>query len=90
VTGGTVTYDHSICTLCESKVCVKECVPKILSLNEEGVPVLNISPEEAKRGRCTECLACEVDCFFRGAGGGQVLLPIPGLDEYLARQSSDR
>lgn len=90
VTGGTVTYDHSVCALCESKVCVKECVPKILSLNEEGVPVLNISPEEAKRGRCTECLACEVDCFFHGAGGGQVFLPIPGLDEYLARQPSVR
>jgi succinyl-CoA synthetase beta subunit len=83
VTGGTVTYDHRFCAVCESKVCVQECVPKILSLNEAGVPVLNITPEEAKRGRCSECLACEVDCFFHGAGGGQIVLPIPGLDEYL-------
>ncbi len=84
VTGGTVTYDHSVCAGCESKVCVKECAGKILSLNDEGVPVLNITPEEARKGRCSECLACEVDCFFQGAGGGHIVLPIPGLDEYLA------
>jgi len=81
VTGGTVTYDHAVCATCESKVCVSECARKILSL-QDGLPVLNITPEEAKKGRCVECLACEVDCFFVGAGGGHVDLPIPGLDEY--------
>ena len=85
VTGGTVTYDHSVCARCESKVCVKECAGKILSLTEEGVPVLNITPEEARKGRCSECLACEVDCFFQGAGGGKIVLPISGLPEYLAQ-----
>ncbi len=80
VTGGTVTFDHAVCAACESKVCVSECVPKILKLNEEGLPVLAIPPEEAKKGRCSECLACEVECLFRGAGGGHVRLPIPGLD----------
>jgi len=80
VTGGTVTYDHAVCAGCESKACVTECVPKILQLNEEGCPVLNIAPEEAKKGRCSECLACEVECAFLGAGGGHVHLPIPGLD----------
>lgn len=85
VTGGTVTYDHSVCTGCQSKVCVKECAGKILALNEEGCPVLNITADEAKKGRCSECLACEVDCFFKGAGGGRITLPIPGLDEYLAK-----
>ena len=81
VTGGTVTYDHAICATCESKVCVKECVPQILTLNDEGCPVLNITPEEAKKGRCIECLACDVTCYFDGAGGGYVELPIPGLDD---------
>jgi succinyl-CoA synthetase beta subunit len=81
VTGGMITYDHSVCAACESKVCIQECVPKILSLNDEGVPVLNISAEDAKKGRCSECLACEVDCFFKGAGGGHIVLPIPGLEE---------
>lgn len=82
VTGGTVTYDHAICVTCESKACVKECVPQILVLNEGGCPVLNITPEEAKKGRCIECLACDVACYFHGAGGGYVNLPIPGLEEY--------
>jgi succinyl-CoA synthetase beta subunit len=84
VTGGTITYDHALCAMCESKVCVHECVPQILSLNDEGLPELNITREEAKKGRCIECLACEVECLFRGAGGGRVHLPIPGLDEYKA------
>ncbi len=87
VTGGTITYDHAVCRTCETKVCVKECVPKILSLSEEGLPVLNITPEDAAKGRCSECLACEVECFFHGAGGGRIELPIPGLDEYLAQGS---
>jgi ferredoxin-like protein FixX len=84
VTGGTVVYDHNLCATCESKICVKECARQILSLNDEGLPELNITREEAQRGRCVECLACEVDCFFHGAGGGRIHLPIPGLDEYLS------
>jgi succinyl-CoA synthetase beta subunit len=83
VTGGTITYDHSVCATCESKICVQECARQILSLDGEGLPVLNITKEEAQKGRCVECLACEVDCTFKGAGGGKIDLPIPGLDEYL-------
>jgi succinyl-CoA synthetase beta subunit len=81
VTGGTITYDHSVCATCDSKVCVQECARQILSLNDEGLPELNITREEAQKGRCIECLACEVDCFFQGAGGGKIELPIPGLDD---------
>jgi succinyl-CoA synthetase beta subunit len=81
VTGGTITYDHSVCAACESKICVQECARQILSLDDEGLPILNISKEEAQKGRCVECLACEVDCTFKGAGGGKIDLPIPGLDE---------
>jgi succinyl-CoA synthetase beta subunit len=82
VTGGTVSYDYARCDDCESKVCAEECVPKILSL-EEGRPVLNVTREEAARGRCTECLACEVECRARGNGGGRITLPVPGLSDYL-------
>ncbi len=78
---GTVTYDHALCDVCESKVCVETCVRQILKL-ENGRPVLNISRDDAKKGRCIECLACEVECHFEGAGGGHVDLPIPGLEEY--------
>jgi len=84
VTGGTITYDHAICATCKNKICVQECARQILSLNDEGLPELNITPEEAKKGRCVECLACEVDCLLYGAGGGHVHLPIPGLDEHRA------
>jgi succinyl-CoA synthetase beta subunit len=89
VTGGTVTYDHAVCVTCESKVCVEQCVSQILTLNEEGCPELNITPEDAKKGRCTECLACDVACYFQGAGGGYVDLPIPGLEEYRSNGDSD-
>ncbi len=86
VTNGTVTFDHAICANCESKICVTECVPQILELNDEGCPVLNITPEEAKKGRCIECLACDVACYYEGGGGGYVDLPIPGLETYLDKQ----
>ncbi len=85
VTGGSVTLDHALCATCENKVCVTECARGILELNDAGLPVLNITPEEAKKGRCVECLACEVECLFHGAGGGYVHLPIAGLEEYRAR-----
>lgn len=80
VTGGTITYDHALCRDCESKACVNTCVPQILSL-EGDVPVLNITRDEAKRGGCIECLACEVECHFLGNRGGFIRLPIAGLDE---------
>jgi succinyl-CoA synthetase beta subunit len=80
VTGGTVTLDHAACRQCESKICIETCVPSILSL-EGDVPVLNITREEAKRGGCIECLACEIECFFQGNKGGQIHLPIAGLEE---------
>ncbi|MBI5830125.1 MAG: hypothetical protein HZB20_11450 [Chloroflexi bacterium] len=81
MTGGTITYDHAACLTCESKICIETCVPKILEL-KDGVPVLNISYEDAKRGKCIECLACEVECYFHGNRGGRIRLPIAGLEEY--------
>lgn len=77
---GMVTLNHTQCATCPSKICVEACARHILSLNAEGLPVLNVTSEEAKKGRCVECLACEVDCLLYGAGGGRVDLPIPGLD----------
>ena len=80
VTGGRITFDHAKCRACESKACIQACVPQILRL-EDGVPLLAISPEAAKEGRCIECLACEVDCFLEGNRGARIDLPIPGLDD---------
>jgi succinyl-CoA synthetase beta subunit len=80
ITGGTVTLDHAACRKCSSKICVETCVPQILSL-EGDVPVLNISDEQARKGGCIECLACQIECYFEGNQGGFVQLPIAGLDE---------
>ncbi len=82
VTGGEVIFDHYRCVNCKTKICVESCIPKILKL-EDGKPVLNISREDAEKGKCTECLACELECEFRGNKGATIILPIPGLDEYL-------
>lgn len=78
---GNITYDHQACLDCETKICVEKCVPQILKVENE-VPVLAITREEAQSGKCTECLACEIECYFHGNKGGYVDLPIHGLDEY--------
>ena len=80
VTNGTVGFNYALCISCASKVCILECQSSILEENN-GVPILNISKEEASIGKCTECLACEVECFAHGNGGGRIDLPIPGLDK---------
>jgi hypothetical protein len=60
-------------------------VSKILTL-ENGKPILkDITKEEAASGKCSECLACEVECFFKGNKGGKIELPIPGLDQYIEK-----
>jgi ferredoxin-like protein FixX len=74
-----VILDHEVCQDCNSKICIETCVPGILEL-QDGVPVLNITAEQAKKGGCNECLACEIECFFEGNRGGYVSLPIAGLD----------
>lgn len=81
VTGGKVIFDHAACRECESKICIETCVPGILVL-ENDLPVLNISGDEAKKGGCIECLACEIECYFEGNRGGRVDLPLPELDKH--------
>lgn len=78
ITGGIVSFDHAICRKCETKICIDTCVSTILSLEDE-VPKLNISKEDAKKGRCIECLACEIECYFEGNRGCRIYLPLPEL-----------
>ncbi len=85
---GSITFDHAVCRTCNSKACIHTCVPQILK-EENGAAVLNISREDAKAGKCIECLACEVECKIGGAGGGQVYLPIAGLDEYRTKAMAE-
>jgi len=75
---GMIKFDHDKCVTCESKVCVKECIPQILKIENEK-PVLAITNLEAKKGKCIECLACELECMLNGEKGCEIELPIPGL-----------
>lgn len=77
---GAIFLDHGRCEQCESKPCVPACTANILVV-ENGHPVLGIPQEDARKGRCTECLACELACEFHGNGGLYIDLPIPGMPQ---------
>jgi succinyl-CoA synthetase beta subunit len=77
---GSLTIDHEKCASCENQVCVPSCPVDILSLDEGRRPRLNITLEEAKGGRCIECLACEIACWDQARNAIRIELPIPGLD----------
>lgn len=78
---GKLTIDHEKCSACRSRGCIEACIPGILKL-EENKPVLSISREEAAKGKCTECLACEIFCRFNEQAAVWIDLPIEGLKEY--------
>ena len=82
---GLISIDHSQCLHCASKGCVGACSPKILKLDAESKPVLAIPEAEAKKGKCTECLACEIFCHYHEKQAIFIQLPIPGLKEYRDR-----
>lgn len=75
---GEITFDHDQCLKCESKSCITACAVEILSL-EKDKPVLNISKDDARKGKCIECLACELECYFHGNKGCRIDLPIEDL-----------
>jgi len=80
---GKVTIDYGICGGCDLYECVKACSyygRGILRI-QNGRPVLTVGHTEAK-GRCIECLACEIQCLLKANRAVKIELPIPGLDEY--------
>ena len=85
--GGHVTIDLEVCKDCATKACVAACsAPNlncVLTL-KDGLPALRVSPEEAARGACIECLACELACQSDGLGALTFVLPMPELDAHLA------
>ncbi len=78
---GKVWIDHKKCLNCLDKGCIQSCSAGILKL-EDGKPILAVLEEEVKKGKCTECLACEVFCKFQAEDAIFIHLPIPGLKEY--------
>lgn len=81
---GKIFIDQDKCPQCKSRGCIEACVPQILKLEAEK-PVLAVSEEDAKKGKCTECLACEIFCRFHEQDAIIVHLPIPGLEDYRER-----
>jgi succinyl-CoA synthetase beta subunit len=78
---GRLLIDHEKCKNCSAKPCIESCTAKILKLDDKGSSILNVTPQEAKKGRCTECLACELVCQFHGNRAIHIHLPIPGLEK---------
>jgi succinyl-CoA synthetase beta subunit len=81
---GRIYIDHQKCPDCQTKGCVEACSPGILKI-EEGKSVLSVPLVEAKKGKCTECLACEIYCKFHEQNAIFIRLPIPGLEDYRKR-----
>ncbi|MCK4547009.1 MAG: acetate--CoA ligase family protein [Candidatus Eisenbacteria sp.] len=77
---GSIEIDHACCVQCKDKPCVAACTREILKI-EDSAPVLAQEVAVVKKGRCTECLACEIACEFEGNGGLWIDLPIPELKE---------
>jgi len=79
---GKLTFDHAKCLKCEAKPCIDACIQKILSAKQTDggtVVELNITPDDAKKGKCTECLACEIECWANALNAIKIELPIEGL-----------
>lgn len=78
---GRVFYDHAVLENYDTTAMIESCPTRILSKNERGLPVLNISEEEAERGKCVECLACEFAAWeIAGLGKGAYIdFPIDSL-----------
>ena len=75
---GKVKIDYSKCAQCKSKICIDVCEPKVYKL-EDGKPVLRMTADEAKRGGCIECVACELDCELKGNRGIKIEFPMEQL-----------
>jgi succinyl-CoA synthetase beta subunit len=78
---GEIRIHQEKCMNCSTKGCIEACAQNILKL-EQQKPVLAISREEAEKGKCTECLACEIFCTFHEQDAIFIHLPVEGLKEY--------
>jgi len=73
---GRIIFNHSVFSPESASKIVESCPTKILKLNERSLPVLAIEPQEAERGKCIECLACEFASWDNGIGGVKIEFPI--------------
>ena len=73
---GRVNIDHGRCLACADKPCVAACPAKLMAL-QDGKPVLVADADLVAKGKCTECLACELACDLKGRGALVLDLPLP-------------
>ncbi len=92
LSGGTITIDTTACPTCESKACAIVCAEQspgpVLVIGEDGRPRLKPTLTEVKRGVCTECLGCLLDCEVRGKHVVRFLVPLPGLEAFITGEEA--
>ncbi len=79
LSGGAISIDTEACLACETHACLRACRSPsdepVLAV-EGGRARLRLTPDEARRGGCVECLACVLDCRLDGKDAIRVRLPL--------------
>jgi hypothetical protein len=85
--GATIRFDLKKCDECKTKACIEaDHLPflgPVLELKDRR-PALMWSRDEIKKGKCTDCVACELACQLYGNAGVTITYPMPQLDAYLS------
>ena len=85
--GASVRFDLKKCDECKAKACIEadhlQFLGPVLEL-KKGRPSLMWSLDEIKKGKCTDCVNCELACQLNGNGGVTITYAMPKLDEYLS------
>ncbi len=74
---GSVVIDHQQCRQCDTRPCLTSCPASLLGADGDGLPVLAADRDAVAKGKCTECLSCEMACALGGQGGLALDLPLP-------------
>ncbi len=73
---GTISFNYNSLDKTSATKIIESCPQKILKLDENNKPILAIEPEEAERGKCSECLACEFASLDLGLNAVKIDFPI--------------
>ena len=88
---GKILIDDEKCPKCTTFACVQACSlynGALYRINfKKHVPELAHNKDDMKR-RCSECLACEQECFLKGLKAITIKLPMPELEKY--KQNKDQ
>ncbi|HXF90679.1 MAG TPA: hypothetical protein VNJ29_01980, partial [Candidatus Nitrosotenuis sp.] len=76
---GRVYIDHTMLSESDAQRIVGSCPVNILTLNAKRMPVLAIDADDAYKGKCIECFACEYASYENGRGGVRLEFPVAGL-----------